>query len=168
MLALALTISLASGGLLADQSPSTFSARLITGAEQASLENMSRSELEMERASLIDRRPGLGGGIALLAVGGGATLFFGFPILFWGLVDGFVSVAIVGLIVTAIGLGAVTVGIVLLASALATRSANAARVQQIDDRIRAMQENQVPPPPPPPPPGSWLMQVEPSMLVATF
>ena len=168
-LALALTLSVTSGGLLAEQSPTAVSARLITGAAAANVETRSRSELEMERANLIDHRPGLGGGIALLAGGGGATLFFGLPFLLFGLVEGYLDAFVVGLIITVVGVGAVVAGIVLLVVAGSARAASAARVKEIDARIQRMeQQNEAPPPPPPPPPGAWLMQVEPSLLVARF
>lgn len=168
MLALALTLSVASGGLLSE-SPSSYSVRLVSSAAPLmDVETMSRTELEMERARLIDNRPGLGGGIALLAIGGGATVLFGLPIILFSVIDYFIVEAfVVGLIITVVGLGAVAAGIVLVASALATRSASAARVGQIDDRIRRMEQN-VTPPPPPPPPSGWVLPAEPALLLANF
>lgn len=168
MLALALTLSVASGGLLSE-SPSSFSARLVpSAAPLMDVETMSRTELEMERARLIDNRPSLGGGIALLAIGGGATLIFGLPIMLFSVVEYFlVEPFVVGLIITLAGLGAVAAGIVLIATVLAARSAGAARVGQIDDRIRRMEQNATPPPPPPPPSG-WVVPSEPSLLLANF
>lgn len=181
MHALVLSVALmsSSGGLLAEHLPN--GVRLLDGPTTAlgtvlgaaptdlALENMSRTELEMERLRLVDDRRSAAPGVILL-IAGGVTFLVGTTLLL-------ADVVVAGAIITLVGAGAVTAGIILLVSALSHNGRTSRALRRIEQRIGTLEAtdpgggNEAPPPPPPPPPpaGVWRdVPVVPQVLVATF
>ena len=118
---------------------------LLTELSTSTLDTMTRSELLTERLALTDRRPGLGGSIALMSVGTvlQQTALVGF--IFGGTVPAFNLVPGTGWLGVFIGAGvAATVGIIMLVRRLFERADVDREISTIEDRLR----NSPPPSPP--------------------
>lgn len=151
------------------------------------LSQMTRDELRVEYHRLEDNRPGIGGQITMIALGG-ATLAVGALTLWVSLLVGFAgTVPLVPLIVgigLVVGGGALlTVGIIMLRLAIAERKPFNEAMDEVKQRLDGSYEepgrpppppnlpyepNVPPPPPPPPPPGAGWPDVRPSLVLATF
>lgn len=177
-LILSMLVMTSSGGLLAERVPP---AGLLVGAVNlndtaASLQNMSLTELTMERARLLETTPSLGLGIALTAIGAG-VLVTGLVIVYAAFT---LTVVAVGVVVMLASVPLLIIGPILIAKAARGRRDVTTQVRLIDQRIAAMKRddglgapppnNEVPPPPPVrPPPGVELSPaVPPQLLLATF
>ncbi|MBL8955685.1 MAG: hypothetical protein JNK82_33230 [Myxococcaceae bacterium] len=150
------------------------------------VEQLTREQLQNEYQRLDREKPGIGGPIALLSVGGGLLIFsFAFfAVAVAGyLYSGASSVIAVTAYVllafsAALGItGAVllTVGLVKLFTRIGQRRAYSQRMDDINARLDSLDRSGAPPPPPPdaaplppPPPGAGFFDVKPSLVVATF
>ncbi|MBK7861880.1 MAG: hypothetical protein IPJ65_25345 [Archangiaceae bacterium] len=150
------------------------------------VESMNRVQLQAEYDRLDRERPGLGGPIALSAVGGGLVLVsFLFALeglAAFGYYDAAaMGYALLGLATVAVIVGAVllTVGLVKLFTRLGPRKEYGQRMDDVRARIDTLDQGgaQQPPPPPPPddlpppappPPGAQRFDLPPGYLVATF
>lgn len=146
------------------------------------LEQMTREQLIAEQRRLENEKPGIGGAITCIALGGVAT-FAGLITLY---VTFLVSVgfgATVPLVPLAIGIGlalggagVVVLGVIMLVSSIRERRVFSDEIDRIQQRLDGTQDPaQVPersndplPPPPPPPPAAGFTPVQPGILVATF
>lgn len=159
------------------------------GPVETPIEQLTREQLQAEYQRLEAERPGLGGAIALTAVGGG-LLVIGFVVLvydalFYLYIGGGSSVitlaAYVFLVFSAamIITGGVllTVGLVKLFQRISERRAYSQRIDDINARLESLDRTGAPPappppnlpPPPPPPPGAQLFfDVQPTAVLATF
>lgn len=156
------------------------------GAFGVPVEQMTREQLQIEYQRLDVEKPGLGGPIALLAVGGG-LLFVCLPFLYLAVVafaeGGATSVILLGYIFLVFGAALaitggvlLTVGLVKLFQRIGERRAYAQRMEDINARLESLDRTGAPPPPPPPssmppppPPGAELFHdVEPGLVLATF
>ena len=149
------------------------------------VEQMTREQLQIEYQRLDVEKPGLGGPIALLAVGGG-LLFVCIPFLYLAVLafaEGGTSVLLLGYIFLVFGAALaitggvlLTVGLVKLFQRIGERRAYAQRMEDINARLESLDRTGAPPPPPPPssmppppPPGAELFHdVEPGLVLATF
>jgi hypothetical protein len=151
------------------------------------LSQMTRDELRAEHRRLDDNRPGLGGQITMIALGG-ATIFAGVVGLYVGFLTALLGGSpLVPLIIgagLALGGGALlVVGIIMLRVALNERRPFNDAMDEIKQRLDGsyadpnappryddppQYQPNVPPPPPPPPPGAGLPEVRPSLVLATF
>lgn len=150
------------------------------------LSQMTREQLKAEYKRLDDEKPGLGGQITMIAMGGAAlgigavTLWVSFLIAISGSVPLVPLLVGVGLM---LGGGALlTVGIIMLRMARAEREAFTQAQEEIERRLDGsyappgeappVQPDRYdpvpPPPPPPPPPGAGFPAVRPSLVLATF
>lgn len=145
-------------------------------------------QLRDERAALDQSRPGIGGGIAMLAVG--VVLdFIGIPFGAYGLVflfsNFFLPVAsgstastvltVVGFVMLGVGIVALGVGIPLtiigaikLARSLRERRAIGEQMNVIDEQIRVLEEGATPPPPVMPNSVENNARPAPALVVAEF
>jgi hypothetical protein len=173
-------------------------SRLIPTQAQYSLQQMSREQLVFEKHRLEDEMPGLGGPIAITAVGGGGFLIGGLY-LWMGLTTKsvlsasgasgvFITLGTIGLAVGVIGCAA---GILWLLSRMNERQPIQDQLKEIDVRLNSIygpgpggpsdapppgppqpNDDFTPPPPPPPPPMPPAASTGPtpaaSILLARF
>jgi hypothetical protein len=150
---------------------------------QLPIAQMSREQLRAEYRRLDESRPGLGGPITAIALGG-ACIIGGLGTLWVSFILALVRAApAVGV---ALGLGLLigggvllTLGIVFLKLTIAERKPFGEAMDEIQQRLDGGPEQQFLPsppndpaspmtPPPPPPPLTGLGAVRPSVVVATF
>lgn len=144
-------------------------------------------QLREERTALDQSRPGIGGGIALLAVGvvadgiglsfgawGLATLFSSFFLRAAGTTvntaltaAGFVMLGL-GIIALAVGIPLTIVGAIKLARSLRERRAIGEQMNAIDEQIRLLEESAPPPPPVMPNSVENNLRPRPALVVAEF
>jgi hypothetical protein len=155
-------------------------------AEEIPLSQMTHQQLRAEYQRLDETRPGLGGQITMVALGG-VAIAAGFVVL-WGtfLISASSFFASVPLIPLLVGVGLIAgggvilaIGIVMLKLAIAERRPYGEAMDEIRARLDGTYEGQnpppppeqpvAPPPPPPPlPPQAGLDAVRPSLVLATF
>jgi hypothetical protein len=151
-----------------------------TGPHLIPVERMSRTELNAELERLERERPGLGGPIALMAIGGALT----FPAVYLlvGAISGAggwanVILGLAGVILSAAAVTMVVIGIVLLVKRIPPRNQMAQRMDDLKARLDTLNKSdapsppsydELPPPPPPPPPAAGILHVDPQWVVATF
>lgn len=146
----------------------------------------SVQDLRLERQRLSDSRPSLGAGIGMLASGvvlclaGAVFAIYGAAAAFTGLyamslsssvmsvvtIAGFVILG-VGVVVLAVGIPLAIIGGVTLSRTLRQRSAIGQQMDQIDERIRQLEEA-TPPPPPTPMSVERARTAAPLVTVASF
>lgn len=134
----------------------------------------TRGQLQMEYDRLEGTKPGIGGAIAMLAVGGGlviigtVTILSGFSI-YYGYLIGYL---IVGSIFLVPGIILAIIGAVMLPGRLSERRSISDRQDAIKARIDYAPPDGQPGygPPPPPPPGAQqnLLDVQPSYALLEF
>jgi hypothetical protein len=152
------------------------------------LSQMTREQLKAEYKRLDEEKPGLGGQITMIALGG-ATLGIGAVTLWISFLIGIGLSSTVPLVPLLVGAGLVlgggallTVGIIMLRMARAEREPFHQAQEEIQRRLDGSYESPgqpppmqpdrydpvPPPPPPPPPPGAGFPAVRPSLVLATF
>jgi hypothetical protein len=106
----------------------------------SSYDGWSTEQLRTESRRLHDLEPGLGGPIALLAVGAGLTLFVGAPLTFVGIsylaVYGGFELLALGLSFLLPGIALAVIGGVWLGSRIAERRGYSEKIEDIDNRLR--------------------------------
>ena len=150
------------------------------------VEQMTREQLQLEYTRLDHEKPGLGGSIAITAVGG-ALLVASIPFLYiavFGLLNGVSSGYILaayiflvfGAALAITGGVLLAVGLVKLFQRIGERRAYTQRMEDINARLESLDRTGSPPPPPlpptelppPTPPGAGFIDVRPDLVLATF
>lgn len=190
-LVLVSTLHLAPGVRLIDSAAMHPRIRLVRDDEdqRPSLDTMTREQLVREQRRLEDERPGLGGPIAQMAVGypllfgGIGVAFFGVGSLAFatstGVLVGFALIVVGGAMVT-VGFILALVGTIRIFTRVSARSANAEAIDEVQQKIDALDQaplpgmappppsDVVPPPPPPLPPEASFVRPGPMLTVMTF
>lgn len=117
---------------------------------------VSAQQLQVDIAALKRMRPGIGGGIALIAAGGGLGIAGGFYVAI-GLAATVAPVWAIGVGALAVGLPLAVIGIWLLVNAIPERARIDAEITKLRRELSQVQAGA----PPPAPPGPSGMNTQP-------
>lgn len=159
MLATALLLLCASAGepSAAALAPRFVEVQAALPGEQPAYEGWTRAQLETETRRLEDERPGIGGAVTMIAIGGAITVIDLLAVMMGGLIaltggGGFSTGFTVGVsVVLVCAVGLLIVGGILLRGALTERKEYSRQLEEVKAAIERLAPSPAAPPPRLPP-----------------